>query len=87
MEDPHSILAALLGSSLVLFVLFVLPIWVVMHYKHKAREQIKPPVPHAAQLSDRDAADLITTADRMEKRVSALEAIMDAEAPGWRAKS
>lgn len=29
-------------------------------------------------------ADLLTLADRMEKRIEALEKILDAEAPGWR---
>jgi phage shock protein B len=76
-----------IGTSLIVFMTFVAPIWVFMHYKSKNRPQPAAPVPHASQLSDRDAADLFATAERMEQRVSALEAIMDAEAPGWRQKS
>lgn len=83
MEDGLAVFAILIGASLICFVLFVLPIWIFMHYKAKSRPQAQP-VPHASQLSDEDAVDLFATAERMEKRVSALEAIMDAEAPGWR---
>ena len=82
MEDGLAVFAILIGSSLVLFVLFVMPIWVFMHYKSKARPQSIPATP--SSMSDADAADLMKMADRMDQRVSALEAIMDAEAPGWR---
>jgi len=82
-EDGLAVFAILIGTSLICFVLLVMPIWIFMHYKAKNRP-LAPPVPRAAGFSDQDAADLFATADRMEKRVSALEAIMDAEAPGWR---
>ncbi|HZQ61326.1 MAG TPA: envelope stress response membrane protein PspB [Casimicrobiaceae bacterium] len=86
MEDGLAVFAILIGSSLICFVLFVMPIWIFMHYKSKNRPQAAA-VAHAASLTDEDAADLINTAERMEKRVAALEAIMDAEAPGWRKQS
>jgi phage shock protein B len=84
-EDGLAVFAILIGASLIMFVIFVMPIWIILHYKSRNRPLPQPAVPHA--VSDRDAADLITAADRMEQRVMALEAIMDAEAPGWRAKS
>lgn len=31
-------------------------------------------------------ADLVQLAERMEKRIEALEKILDAEAPGWRSR-
>ncbi|WP_299687624.1 envelope stress response membrane protein PspB [Hydrocarboniphaga sp.] len=37
----------------------------------------------ASQLAD---ADLLRLADRLEKRVEALEKILDSEAPNWRAR-
>jgi len=86
-EDPAAIFGTLFGASLICFVIFVMPIWIFMHYKSRTRPEAAPPVPHARAPSAQDAADLIATAERMEKRVSALEAIMDAEAPGWRSKS
>jgi phage shock protein B len=62
-----------------------MPIWIFMHYKQRTHQH---PAPVAApSFSQSDAADLAATADRMEQRVAALEAIMDAEAPGWRSKS
>lgn len=33
-----------------------------------------------------DAADLLRIAERMEKRIEALEKILDAEAPNWRSR-
>lgn len=32
------------------------------------------------------SADLVRLAERMEKRIEALEKILDAEAPGWRSR-
>lgn len=86
MEDGLAVFAILIGASLICFVLFVMPIWIFMHYKSRNRPQAVAAA-HAASLTDADAADLIHTAERMEKRVAALEAIMDAEAPGWRKQS
>lgn len=86
MEEGLAVFAILIGASLVIFVLFVAPIWVFMHYKHQRREDA-PPVPVHIGMSAADAADLNRLAERMEQRVMALEAIMDAEAPGWRSRS
>ena len=86
MEDGLAVFAILIGASLICFVLFVMPIWIFMHYKSRNRPQAAP-VAQPTQVSDEDAADLIAAAQRMEQRVGALEAIMDAEAPGWRKQS
>lgn len=82
MEDLAQIIAGTMGASLILFVLFVMPIWIFMHYKHRARLQTS-----AAPAAVADGAELAAAAERMEQRVMALEAIMDAEAPGWRTRS
>jgi phage shock protein B len=85
-EEGLAVFSILIGASLVIFVLFVAPIWVFLHYRHQRRED-GPPVRASVGLSAADAADLNRLAERMEQRVTALEAIMDAEAPGWRSKS
>ena len=63
----------------VLFMVVVAPIWLVMHYRSKRRAQ--------AALSGEERAEmerLTDLADRMVERVETLEAILDAETPGWR---
>ncbi len=84
MEDGLAVFAILMGVSLVVFVFVVMPIWILMHYRHRARQE---PAVAPVGFSPNDANDLLSTADRMEQRVAALEAIMDSEAPGWRSKS
>jgi phage shock protein B len=76
------ILAGTFGASLILFVLIVMPIWIFLHYRQRAR-QLMPPPP----VSTADAGDLTLKAERMEQRITALEAMLDAESPGWRKNS
>jgi phage shock protein B len=72
------------GASFVLAVLFltiVAPLWIIFHYVTKWRS--------ARGLSAEDErmlADLWESAGRMENRIGSLEKILDAEAPGWRAR-
>ncbi len=63
----------------ILFMVVVAPIWLVMHYRSKRRAQ--------AALSGEERAELerlTDLADRMGERIETLEAILDAETPGWR---
>lgn len=63
----------------ILFMVVVLPIWLVMHYRSKRRAQ--------SALSGEERAELerlTDLADRMGERVETLEAILDAETPDWR---
>ncbi len=58
---------------------FVLPLWLALHYSSRRRRD-EPAVPaQGAQLQR-----LAQTAERLQKRVQALESILDAEHPGWR---
>lgn len=72
--DPLEGLTALVA---ILSIFVFLP-WLVLHHLFKRREASAP------------AADPLMTsrlqavADRLEKRVQALETILDAEVPGWR---
>lgn len=64
---------------LTIFVLFVAPIWLWLHYSKKGST--------GSELSAREMQRLQeVTADarRMRERVDALEAILDAENPQWR---
>lgn len=63
------------------FCIFVALPWIIFHYGTRRRE--------AQGLSREDEkmlADLWQLATRMERRVSSLETILDARAPGWRDK-
>ncbi|MDJ0806383.1 MAG: envelope stress response membrane protein PspB [Gammaproteobacteria bacterium] len=64
---------------LIIFLMFVLPVWVVFHYLSKIKT--------AKGLSKDDEAlmaDLWEMANKMESRIESLETILDAEVPGWR---
>jgi phage shock protein B len=63
----------------VIFLTIVAPVWIFMHYRSKQRAQ--------GALSDDERLELETlasTAGRMMDRIDTLEAILDAETPGWR---
>jgi phage shock protein B len=66
---------------MILFMLFVAPTWLILHYRGK--RQINK------GLSENDFKDLQMLADKAEKmseRINTLETILDSEAPQWRHK-
>lgn len=73
-------IAGMLEAPLILFCIFVAPVWIYMHYKHKGR----------AVSTESNAADvkkieeLLSMADRMEARIHTLESILDKQDPNWR---
>ncbi len=71
--------ALFLAIPLTIFVLFVAPIWLWLHYSNRAER--------SGQLSQNEQQRLIQLTDeaaRMQNRIKALEQILDAEHPGWR---
>ena len=75
--DVHEIIFV----PLILFMIFVAPIWVIMHYRSKNKI--------GQGLSDQELSQLNELAQRAEKmadRIKTLEAILDAESPKWRAQ-
>jgi len=63
----------------IVFLVIVAPLWIFMHYRSKQRAQ--------STLSEDERTELETLtalAERMSERVETLEAILDAETPGWR---
>jgi phage shock protein B len=62
-----------------IFLTFVAPIWVVMHYTTKRR------VAKTLLAEEEESlTKLLDAADRMEDRITALEKILDADQPDWK---
>ncbi|HCU65437.1 MAG TPA: envelope stress response membrane protein PspB [Rheinheimera sp.] len=68
-----------IGIPLILFMIFVAPIWVIMHYRSKNKMSEGLSDSELAQLND-----LSSKAEKMADRIKTLEAILDAESPNWR---
>ena len=71
-----------MGVPLILFVLFVAPIWLILHYKSK--KQV------SQGLSEEEFASLQTLAEKaemMSDRIQTLEQILDEDAPKWRERA
>ncbi len=69
------------GVPMILFMLFVAPTWLILHYRGKC--QI------SKGLSENDYKDLQMLAEKaehMSERIKTLETILDSEAPQWRQK-
>lgn len=74
--------AAAIAIPTFLMIVIVAPIWIGMHYSTKNRR--------LATLGEEQAAELerlTSAAERMGERIETLEAILDAETPGWRSRA
>ena len=69
--------ALFLAIPLTLFVLFVLPVWLWLHYSNRSGAEL-------SQSEQQRLTQLTDEAKRMRERIQALEAILDAEHPNWR---
>lgn len=72
---------AIIGGTLIVFMVIVLPIWLLLHYITKVKT--------ARGLDQEDQgmlSELWETANRMERRIESLETILDEEIPNWRRK-
>lgn len=72
-------LLGFLAIPLTLFILFIVPIWLWLHYRNKES--------NGGQLNQQDMqrlAKLNEDAQKMRERILALEAILDEEHPNWR---
>ncbi|CBA31244.1 envelope stress response membrane protein PspB [Cronobacter turicensis] len=70
--------ALFLAIPLTLFVLFVLPVWLWLHYTNRSGRDA------LSQSEQQRLAQLNDEAQRMRERIHALEQILDAEHPNWR---
>ena len=66
----------------ILFLIFVAPLWVIMHYRSKGRSQGMLTADERAELER-----LASSAEDMRERIETLESILDAETPDWRRRS
>ncbi|MDX2142455.1 MAG: envelope stress response membrane protein PspB [Rhodospirillaceae bacterium] len=67
---------------MILFMIFVAPIWVILHYRSKNVT--------AKSLSDEEQQtldQLARIAEKMEARMAALEKILESEDPKWKEKA
>ncbi len=63
----------------ILFLVIVAPLWIILHYQRMHRER------NALSEDERLELERLTqTVGRMGDRIETLEAILDAETPGWR---
>ncbi|AKH65056.1 MULTISPECIES: envelope stress response membrane protein PspB [Photorhabdus] len=65
-----------IGIPLIIFVLFVLPIWLWLHYNSRNSNQ--------SQLDQNEVQRLAERVQHMQARIKTLEDILDAEHPDWR---
>jgi phage shock protein B len=81
MPEGIQVLMVLMGVSLVLLILFVVPMWLFLHYRARAKREAPAPIlgPDIAEL-----AQIARIAERLERRLEAMETLMDADRPGWR---
>lgn len=75
MSVPDAVIVALL-------LVIVAPIWIVAHYATRWRS-----ARIMSKEQERVLGDLWELAQGMERRAESLEAILDSEAPGWRART
>lgn len=69
----------LIFVPLILFMIFVAPLWVIMHYRSKNKIKQGLSDTELNQLNE-----LTGRAERMAERIKTLEAILDADSPRWR---
>lgn len=75
MSVPAAVILALL-------VVVVAPVWIIAHYATRWRT-----ARILSKEQERVMHDMWQLAQTMERRVETLEAVLDSEAPGWRARS
>lgn len=66
---------------LIIFLIFVAPLWLILHYKSKRQINQGLTEEEYAKLSE-----LSELADQMAERINTLETILDSESPHWRNK-
>lgn len=69
----------LTGVTLIVFMVFVAPIWLILHYRSK--KQVSQGL---SETELRSLENLAEKAELMAERIQTLESILDAETPTWR---
>lgn len=68
-------------APIILFMIFVAPIWLILHYRSK--KQVNQGLTDEEYIR---LQDLANKAEQMSDRIRTLEAILDSDAPQWRDK-
>jgi len=64
---------------LILFVIFVAPLWIFLHYRNLRQSS------RSLSVEDRHSIEeMLATVDRLTERIEVLEALLDSEHPDWR---
>lgn len=71
----------LLIAPIILFMIFVAPIWLVLHYRSKRQVSQGLTEEEFEQLNE-----LVRKAEKMNQRIETLESILDSESPEWRSR-
>ncbi|MDD3762550.1 MAG: envelope stress response membrane protein PspB [Nevskiales bacterium] len=71
-----------LVSVIMPFAFVIALVGMILHFKDRRRAHEAM----MAQATGNREEELLAIADRMERRIDALEQILDAESPGWRKK-
>lgn len=71
--------ALLLFVPTIIFMTFVAPLWLILHYRsrHRAGKAL-------GMEEKQELEQLLAQADRLADRVDTLERILDVESPDWR---
>lgn len=72
---------ALITAPLIIFLIFVAPLWLVLHYRGKRKLDQGLSEQEREQLQS-----LSAKAMQMKQRIETLEKILDAESQGWRSQ-
>jgi len=74
-----------LSVPLIIFLIFVLPLWIVFHYVTKWKQMKREDLGHGRVAVDKQELQRMSdTAAKLEERIQSLEKILDEESPGWR---
>ncbi len=74
-------LFGILAAVMIVFMVVVLPIWLLLHYLAKMKK-----MQGLSKKDEATLAELWQTGGQMKKRIAALETILDEKDPDWRQK-
>ncbi|MCW8092874.1 envelope stress response membrane protein PspB [Alteromonas sp. ASW11-130] len=69
----------LIVAPIIIFMIFVAPIWLILHYRSK--KQVNQGLSAEEYTTLQELAE---SAEKMSERIQTLEAILDSESPQWR---
>ena len=71
----------MLIPPIVIFLIFVAPLWLILHYRSK--KQVSQGL---SEHEHRQLTELANKAEKMADRINTLETLLDQESPQWRSK-